>query len=261
MGRGVAVAIALLALLAAVACGGGPEPLRVGTSADYAPLTFSRDGELAGVEIEFAQRLARELGRPVEIEQIPFAELIPALRAGRIDAIMSGMSVTAERAQQVRFCRPYQQVGQMALIRASDYDRLQAREVMGQPGSRVGFVTATTGEKFAREKLASAQLVALESIESGVASLRAGQIDYFVHDAPTIWRIVGGGASQETELTGLYRPLTDEHLAWAVRQEDVELGAQLDAALERWLEEGAVEQILNGWIPVRKISIEPAPAP
>jgi ABC-type amino acid transport substrate-binding protein len=244
-------------LLAAAACGGGGEPLRVGTSADYPPLTFEEGGELRGVEIDFAQRLGEELDRRVELVRIDFDELIPALEQGRIDVVMSGMSITQERARRVRFCRPYQQVGQMALVRSADLERLRPPEAMARPESRVGFMNATTGEKFVRQSVGSAQRVGFPSIEEGVAALRAGRIDYFVHDAPTIWRIVGGATSQETELTGLYRPLTDEHLAWAVRRDDEALGARLDAALERWQAEGRTRQLLDRWIPVRKIAVDP----
>ena len=93
-------------------------------------------------------------------------------------------------------------------------------------------------------------------IEAGVAALREGRIDYFVHDAPTIWRIVGGLKSDEDELTGLYRPLTDERLAWAVRPDDEALRSQLNALVQRWREEALVDITLDQWIPVRKITVE-----
>lgn len=238
------------------ACATPPAPLRIGTSADYPPLTFTEDGEPRGVEVEFAQRLGQELGRPIELVQLPFDELIPALGGRRIEVIMSGMSITPERRSSVRFCVPYQRVGQMALIRAADYDRLSPPGAMEQPRSRVGFVRATTGERFARSALPKAFLVGYNAIEPGVAALRAGQIDYFLHDAPTIWRIVGGIDSEERELTGLYRPLTEEQLAWAVRRGDDELGARLDAIVERWKREGFVDETLSRWIPVRKLQID-----
>lgn len=242
---------AALALLLLAACSG--PPLRVGTAADYAPLAFEQGGELRGVEIEFAARAARELRRPLALERIRFDELIPALRAGRIDVIMSGMSATAERGALVRFVQPYLQVGQMALIRADEWDQRRGLAAMDAPASRVGYRTGTTSESFVRERLPRARAIGFESVEAGVASLRAGEIDYFVHDAPTIWRIVGGFASDERQLTGLYEPLTDEKLAWAVRADDAELAGRLDALLATWQRNGVVEEILDRWIPVRKV--------
>lgn len=239
--------------LAALLCACAPEPLRVGTAADYAPLAFLEAGALRGVEIEFAERVARELGRPLALERIRFDELIGALRAGKVDVIMTGMSITEERSALVRFTRPYLQVGQMALIRAAEWERRRGVTAMNQPESRVGFRTATTSQSFVRERLPRAHAVGFDSVEAGVASLRAGTIDYFIHDAPTIWRVIGGFASDERELRGLYEPLTDEHLAWAVRQEDAALAAHLDAILAAWQRDGVVEETLDRWIPVRKI--------
>jgi polar amino acid transport system substrate-binding protein len=244
-----AACLALALLLSACA---GP-PLRVGTAADYAPLAFEENGEPRGVEIELAERVAAALGRPLALERITFAELIPALRAGRIDVIMTGMSITGERGALVRFTRPYLRVGQMALIRAAEWERRRGIAAMNRRESRVGFRTATTSELFVRARLTHAQAVGFDSVEAGVASLRAGSIDYFVHDAPTIWRIVGGFASDERELRGLYEPLTEEHLAWAVRREDEALAARLDALVEAWQADGSLEEILDRWIPVRKV--------
>jgi len=64
-------------------------------------------------------------------------------------------------------------------------------------------------------------------VESRVSS----SIDYFINDAPAVWRVAGGFLSPERELRGLYTPLTQEHLAWAVRQDDEALRERLNATL------------------------------
>jgi hypothetical protein len=63
-----------------------------------------------------------------------------------------------------------------------------------------------------------AKLMPQPTVEDGVAALRHGVIDSFIHDAPTVWRI--GGNPAEKELIGLYWPLSEESLAWAVRKSD-----------------------------------------
>ena len=55
----------------------------------------------------------------------------------------------------------------------------------------------------------------------------------------------------ERELMGLYQPLTEEQLAWAVSRTDPELKARLDAVLDDWRRQGVLEPILDRWIPVR----------
>ena len=133
---------------------------------------------------------------------------------------------------------------------------------MDQPTSRVGFQKRTTGDLFANGSLRQATLIGFETPEAGIAALRAGEIDFFIHDAPTIWRTTGSAVSPDEELTSQYRPLTEEYLAWAVRRDDGDaLRERLDTVLARWRENGELEEILDRWITVRKIAVGVEPAP
>jgi len=159
------------------------------------------------------------------------------------------MSVMAERRQRVRFIEPYVQVGQMAMIRRDRVAELGRPTDLHRPGVRVGFVSGTTGEQFVRDSLHQAEPVPLGSVAEGEQRLRAGEIDYFVHDAPTAWRL--GADLTEEELMGLYKPLTEEWLAWAVRRDDVELAKRLDDLVSRWRQDGTIARVLDAWVPVR----------
>src|SRR5258708_11871996 len=71
--------------------------LRVGITPDYPPLVFGQAGAVAGAEIDLARALAKELNRPVEFITLQRDDLINAIQDGRIDIVMSGMSVTKTR--------------------------------------------------------------------------------------------------------------------------------------------------------------------
>jgi polar amino acid transport system substrate-binding protein len=189
------------------------------------------------------------LGRRIVFERYPFPDLIAALERGEVDVVMSGLSITPERAERIRFTRPYMQVGQLALIRSSDIARFGRTHLIRLGGAQVGYQRGTTGEQFVATQLTRSRSFAFDDIEAGIRSLRAGRIDYFVHDAPTVWRLAGDPASRD--LQGLYHPLTEEHLAWAVRQGDTNLLTLLDTTLAHWKREGRIEPIVNRWIPVR----------
>jgi polar amino acid transport system substrate-binding protein len=252
---------AALAGVEAEAQPGAQAPLRVGMSTGYAPLAFAEGGKPSGIEADLAQLLEPQLGTKLEIVQMPFTELIPALREGRIDIIMSGLSVTDERKASVRFTKPYLRVGQMALVRKADLVRAADPARMSAQGTRIGVKRGTTGEDFARASLGQATIVVFDAVAEGTGALRAGKVDYFVHDAPTIWRLTGRQATRDEALAGLYRPLTEEYLAWAVRKEDASLAERLDAALSRLEQEGKLQEVLDRWIPVTKVVIESAPSP
>jgi ABC-type amino acid transport substrate-binding protein len=94
-----------------------------------------------------------------------------------------------------------------------------------------------------------AKIVAEPTVEEGVAALRKGEIDVFIHDAPTIWRIAGNPGEQQ--LKGLYWRLTDEYLAWAVRKEDEPLRFAINRELTQIRQSGRLTEILSRWAGLR----------
>jgi polar amino acid transport system substrate-binding protein len=194
------------------------------------------------------REVVRETGVTVTIKQVPWAELIPALQSGKIDVIMSGMSVTEARAKQVAFVEPYLRTGQMVLIREQDAPRLGQPARLRDPGRRIAVVGGTTGEQYARVNLTQAEVIAFPGSDAAAAALTAGKVDYFIDDAPSIWRFGMASNAGGAGLVGLYTPLTEEYLAWAVRKDDGKLKAQLDAAVLKMKERGAVDAIVRRWI-------------
>jgi len=226
---------------------------RIGIAPHYPPLAFKFRGELVGVEVDFAQQLGKDMDKQITFVETPWPELIPALVNGKIDIIMSGMSVTAERAKLISFTEPYMHIGQMALVRAKDQGAYSTVDRLFDTTSRVSFVSDTTGEQVAKVIFSRAKLVPQPTVEDGVAALRKGTIDVFIHDAPTIWRI--GGNPGETQLIGLYWPLSEEPLAWAVRKIDVPLQFALSQKVKDWKLSGRLQQLMSRWISLRITTI------
>jgi polar amino acid transport system substrate-binding protein len=233
---------------------GAATELHVGIAGNYPPLAFKQDGELTGIEAQFAEQLGTDLSVKITFVETPFPELIPALLAHRIDVIMSGMSITKDRKKLVSFTQPYLRVGQMRLMRREDVERLKSRAAMDRPTTRIGVVTGTTGEAYARAQLGRATIEGFADVDAAVGALRANRIDIFIHDAPSIWRIVGGFESTEHQLQGRYEPLTGEYLAWAVRKND-HLRDRLNTVLHKWRGNGEWEHVLDHWIRTRRWAV------
>lgn len=232
-----------------------PAELRVGISTNYPPIAFEENGKVVGVEADLAKKLGEQLPTKIEFVTLDWDDLWPALRDKKVDVVMSGVSITDRRSKLVRFTEPYMRVGQMALVRKADMAKLSDPAAMNQPKRRIGVEKSTTGEAYARLHLDKATIVTFESIDDGLASLRGGDIDYFIHDAPTVWRVVGRPPKEDPTLVGIYRPMTDEYLAWAVRKDEAAtLGALLDAKIEQWKKDGELQAVIDRWIPVTKIS-------
>jgi ABC-type amino acid transport substrate-binding protein len=265
----LAAVFAALAFVAAAGCSlfsgkrapqatGAPgSTLRIGMAANYPPLAFKEDGKLTGAEVDFAHMLARDLDVKVELVQTPWNDLIPDLVDDKIDVIMSGLSITPERQKLVSFADSYGTIGQMALFRVGDYERLRDEGARNSPATRIGAVGGTTGEQYVRSHYPLAQITTFASVDDGVAALRNGQIDVFVHDAPAIWRVTSPRGAVERELASRYIPLTNEKLAWAVRKQDDQLLLRLNAVLAKWKADGQLDLVGARWVPVRKVAAAP----
>ena len=144
---------------------------------------------------------------------------------------------------------PYVTIGQMALVRSKDSSKFRDVQSLSNVSSKVGFVRGTTGEVAAKAFFRSATLVPQSSINDGIAALRKGEIEVFIHDAPTVWRVAGN--PNEKELTGLYRLLTKEPLAWAVRKSDEPLRFALSRKIQDWQLSGFAKQTMTRWVPLR----------
>ncbi|MEA5098442.1 MAG: transporter substrate-binding domain-containing protein [Burkholderiaceae bacterium] len=92
--------------------------LRLGTAAVTEPFSFV-DGshKVVGFDIELAQRVAQKLNMKLEIVNMEFGAMIPALLSGKVDMIAACITVTEERAQKVLFSEPYYVGGISALVR------------------------------------------------------------------------------------------------------------------------------------------------
>lgn len=225
------------------------EALRVGLSADYPPLVYKQEGRIVGIEADNARAVGEILARPVTLVELPFDQLIPALIAGRIDVIMSGLSVTAERSKQVAFTDAYMRVGQMAIMHRDKVTRFAQPWSIYREGVRVGIERGTTGDAFAQRELQNAKISYYENAAAAFEGLRRDEIDLYVHDAPTSWQLAQ--SMENDDLISLYTPLTEEMLAWAVRQEDAALATELNRALGLMKSNGTLQYILNRWIPVK----------
>lgn len=232
-----------------------PAELRIGISPNYPPIAFEENGKIVGVEADLAAKLGKELPTKVTLVKTEWDELWPALRDGKVDVVMSGVSITERRSEKVRFTDPYLRVGQMALVRKKDMAKLNEPTAMNSAKRKVGVEKNTTGEAYAHRHLDKATIVSFDSVDQGVAAVRAGEVDVFIHDAPTVWRVVGRPPHEDPELIGIYKPLTDEYLAWAVRKDDAPtLGALLDGKIDEWTKNGELQAVIDRWIPVTKIS-------
>src|SRR5262249_41408122 len=111
-------------LLANIGCGRKSNVLRWGADEEGgAPyISKAKDGTYVGFEVDLANALAKEIGRPIEYTPKSFKKLVDDLERGDIDLAMNGLEVTPDREKIVRLSRPYY-VYRLQLVTRKDDDR------------------------------------------------------------------------------------------------------------------------------------------
>src|SRR5262245_62405535 len=195
MTRPVVRGVLALAVMLVAACGPASPParpapraagamIRVGTSPDSPPVSFIQNGRITGIEPDFAQALADQLRRPVQLVPMRWDELVPALLRGNIDIIMSGMTVTRARQVRVAFGDPYLESGLVAVVRRDSVGKYATLDAMRQASANVGIRTNSTAELWVRDNLRFATVVPYPNLEDAARELAQGRIDMFVTDIP-----------------------------------------------------------------------------
>ena len=221
-------------------------PLRVAVPYDSPPYGFRRNGDLVGLEVDFAHELAASLGRPLELVPVSWTDLIPTLLAGQTDLAMAGLTITPAREVRIAFSDPYLRSGLLALMRRDDAPRYPTPRSVLETGDAIGVVSGTTGERFVREHARIASPLVYPSANGAVTELGQRRVALVVHDAPVVVWYVSG---DEANLAALLTPLDEERLGWGMRRGDDDLRAAVNGALARWRTDGTRERILDHWIP------------
>ena len=117
----------LMAVMMVAGCGGGdkkapavqaPKVLKVGTEPTFAPFEFQKEGskEFDGFDMDLIRAIGKQLNMKVEILNMGFDALIPAINAGNIDVAIAGMSITPDRQKAVDMSDPYYVSGLVVVV-------------------------------------------------------------------------------------------------------------------------------------------------
>ena len=220
------VLLSALSLMFAMAASAGPAmdriikkgELVVGTSGAQPPMTATtKKGGIIGLDVDISRAMADAMGVKVKFVSMPFAKLLPALEADKVDMILSGMTITPKRNQKVAFVGPYYVSGKGILAAAEKYAALQQAKGLDTPEVTVAALKNSTSQKFAETVMSKAKLVLTDSYEEAIDLLLKKKIDVIVADfyfcALTAYRY------QDKRLIAGKSPLTFEPLGIAMSED------------------------------------------
>jgi len=224
--------------------------LYVGVTPNYPPMIFKSGDDLKGVEADLARRLATAMNKKVQFVELDWNRQINALMDGKIDIVMSGMTITDARKVRINFTDPYLKIGLMTLIRAEDTNKFNSLKRIREGINTVGVVQGTTSEVFVRNTFPkTGTILSLKDGADGAYYLSNRRIDLFIHDAPSVAWLA---SENEGVLRVFWEPLNEEHLAWAVRKDDQQFLVQVNKTLEGWKKDGTLKEVISRWLPYWK---------
>ena len=235
----LATAAALLLLVAPAGAVDNMKPLVVGMELAYPPFEMTDpQGKPTGISVDLARDLAQALGRPAVIENIAWDGLIPALKTGKVDLVISSMTATAERAKSIDFSDPYIATGLCLLLKKDS--AAQGIADLNRPGVRIAVKKGTTGHLYATANLKNADILVLDKESAAVLEVSQGKADAFIYDQMSTYQ--NWQRNKETT-RALLDPFQKESWAVGLRKGNDELRDKVNAFIKDYRAKGGFERL------------------
>lgn len=203
------------------------------TNAEFPPYEYQGDGnEVVGIDIDMSQAIADALGVELEVVNMDFDGLIPALNGGKGDMVAAGMTVTDERKESVDFSEPYAKAMQLIIVTEDNNDITGESDLAGKI---VGVQLGTTGDIHVEENIDVAELKQYKSGLDAATDLKNGRLDAIVIDKLPAESIVAANSGLKTiEMASA----EDEEYAIAVKKGDETLLKEINEIIAQLQTDG-----------------------
>jgi polar amino acid transport system substrate-binding protein len=219
--------------------------LRVGFDTFVPWAMKDKSGAFIGFEIDVAERFASDLGVRVELVPTAWKGIIPALLAGKFDLLIGGMSIRADRAQQVYFSEPYYFSGQSMVASRAKAADLKTLEDYNDPSVVIVARTGTTAQKALETHFPKARKRLFEKEPQALQELLSGRAHAFVSMAP----LPAQQAAEHPEalFVPVERNLTNEPNGIAMRKGDPDLLNYVNSWIQQIRGEGWIQERYHYW--------------
>lgn len=216
----------------------------VGMELQFAPFeTIDTNGKPAGLSVDIAYELGEYLDKEIVIEEMAYSGLIPALLSKKIDLIISSMTITDARLEQVDFSDPYASSHLSLLIHADS--PVQGPADLNNAGIKVAVKKGTTGQIHAETSYPNAEILAFEKDSEGIMEVVQGRADVFIYDVYTIHK----NHALNPNTTRVYLEAINqdgvEKWGMAMRKNEDELKSGVNAFIAEIQNNGKLDEIVG----------------
>ena len=243
------ISLVLSLALLLVGCSPKPSPsaglpLIVGMELNYHPFEMTDvSGKPSGLSVELAQKLADSLHRPLQIENISFDGLIPALLTKKIDLILSSLTVTPERSKVISFSQPYARIG-LALLTRKDPTLLKADD-LNRPDRTLVTKRGTSGHLVAERLFPKAKKLVVDKDAAAYLEISQGKADAFLYDQLSVAR---AHQRYPDSTQALLSSIQEENWALGLRSSDAVLLRQVNAFLESFHQQAGFQKLSSRYL-------------
>ncbi len=214
--------------------------LKVGMELAYPPFEMSdKDGVPQGVSVDFAKELGKYLGREVVIENTAWSGLIPSLKTGKIDLIISSMTITEERKKSINFSIPYAK-SSLAIL-ANKNSNITNINDLNQKGKKVAVKKGSTGHIYANKNLPNAQILIFDKENTSVLEVVQAKADAFIYDQLTIYKNYIQHKDTTIALLASFQDKS-EHWGVALNKKDTQLNEQVNEFIKKAKTDGTFDK-------------------
>ena len=193
--------------------------LIVGTMGNMPPLNMTaKDGEIFGLEPDLARMMANAMNVNVKFVTKPFPELLPALQAGEVDMVLSGMTITPKRNMRVAFVGPYFISGKAFLTKVKTIALAKEADEVNSPYTKLVALKGSTSQEFAEAALDKTTLFTTGTYDEAVDMVLQDKVQAMIADYPIC--VVSVFRYPEAGLISVVTPLTYEPIGIAIPAND-----------------------------------------
>jgi arginine/lysine/histidine/glutamine transport system substrate-binding and permease protein len=234
----------VLSLFLLVGCSVNPsvgKTLRIANEPAFPPFEFlGSGGKSQGFSIDLINAIATAANFKIDFQSVPFDGIIPALQAKTIDAAISSITITQERAKTVSFSRPYFKAGLAIAIRADNQDITNLDSLNNK---KIAVQIGTTGAKKA-QNIPGAKIRSFDSAPLALQELANGNVDAVINDAPVTLYAINSGNLRGLKV--IEQLVTEEYYGIATPKNSANL-ALINDGLGKVLKNGNYAQIYRKW--------------
>ena len=216
----------------------------------YMPFEMKdKKGRIIGYDVDFAKKMAKDMGVKVKFLPTAWDGIIGALITGKCDIIISGMTVTQQRNLKVNFANPYVVVGQTVLMTKKHEGKIKSAKELDKKEYTITTKLGTSADVAVRKFYKKAKIVTFETEADAAAEVLNGRADAFVYDQP--YNVLFMSDKGKGRLIHLDTPLTYEPLAWAIRKGDPDFLNWLNNFLRQMQEDkvvGFTDKLYKKWL-------------